>query len=162
MDSQEVAEERLLALAQAIHFASRYYAIVSSTRSGKPCFDLSGTEIAAALESTGRTFRFNRKEKFYATREPGTPGELGVNLSINGSVEFILVARAPVGHIGPTFHGLALDLAQRHAPELVPNSPYPQPWYRDAAELKRVLAEGFELYADLASAIIASRLLNTG
>ncbi|HYH68988.1 MAG TPA: hypothetical protein VD866_30115 [Urbifossiella sp.] len=159
MESREAAEERLLSLAQGLDFARRYYALVATTRDGKPSADLPAADIAAALESTGRAFRFNRKERFYATREPDTPGELGLNLAIRGAVEFILVARTPAGHIGDVFHGLALELARRHAPELVPDPPYPRPWFRDRAELRRVLADGLGLYAELAAAIRTEGLL---
>jgi hypothetical protein len=159
MDSQEEATVRLLALAHGLDFARRYYAIVAATRDGKPCHDLPAAEVEAALASTGRAFRFNRKERFYATREADAAGELGLNLAISGSVEFILVARSPAGHIGGVFHGMALELARRHAAELTPDPPYPRPWYRDGAELRRVLASGLGLYAELADAVRGSGLL---
>lgn len=155
----DTPEEVLLALAHGLDFARRYYALVAATRASEPNLDLPATEIKSALEATGRAFRFNRKERFYATREADTPGELGLNLAIDGSVEFILVARGPGGHFGPTFHGLALKLAERHAPELVPSPRYPRPAYGNPAELRRVLAEGLGLYAELMTAIRASRLL---
>ncbi len=159
MESSEGPSERLLALARELDFARRYYAMVAATRDGEPCHDLSASVIDAALESTGRPFRFNRKERFYATREVGAPAELGLNLAFTGLVEFILVARAPAGHIGRPFHGLALDVAERDAPQLVPSPRYPRPSYRDAAELRKVLAQGFGLYTDLAAAVLASGLL---
>ena len=159
METREAAEERFLALAHGLDFARRYYAMVAATRDGRPNDGLPAAEVAAALESTGRAFQFHRRGRFYAMREAGTPGELGLNLVLKGSVEFILVARAPAGHIGDCFHVTALELARRHAPELVPDPPYPRPWYRDEAELRRVLAEGIRLYADVAAAIQANRLL---
>jgi len=159
MESLNAAEERLLNLARGVDFARRYYTLVGSTRSGKPCHNLPTPDIAAALAATGRSFRFNRREWFYATREVGTPGELGLNLAIDGSVEFILVARVSGGHIGRPFHGLALELAQRFTPELIPSPRYPRPGYRDGSELRRVLTKGLALYADLASAILAAGLL---
>jgi hypothetical protein len=159
MESRESTTEQLLTLAHEVDFARRYYAIVSSTRDGKPAIDLPAGAVESGLKSTGRVFRFNRKERFYATREVDVPGELGLNLTLKGVAEFILVAHAPVGHVGGTFHGMALTLARQHAPELVPEPPYPRPWYRDEAELRRVLADGLCLYADLAAAIRSKRLL---
>ena len=74
MGDKELAQERLLAVAQEVDFARRYYAICVPTFSGRPRDDLPATEVAAALEATGRAFRFNRRESFYATRERGAPG----------------------------------------------------------------------------------------
>jgi hypothetical protein len=159
MEGSREACERLLALARKLDFARRYYAIVAAASDGESCYSLSPSAIRAALESTGRPFRFNSKEQFFAMREEGAPAELGLNVAIDGSVEFILVARAPTGHIGPTFHRLALDVAKRDAPELVPSPRYPRPSYRDAAELREVLAQGLVLYSDLATAILVSGLL---
>src|SRR4051794_31635981 len=113
MESRKEAEERLLALAQDVEFARRYYALVDSTANSEPCYDLSTDEIRATLELTGRSFRYNRRERFFATREKGKPGELGLNLTIDGVVEFILVLETPTGHIGPPFHVLARDLVYR-------------------------------------------------
>lgn len=152
-------DERLIELARAVDFARRYYARVAATRSVQPLYDISHAEIVAALQSTGRTFRFNRRERLFATREADVPGELGLNLKFNGSVEFILVARGPHGHFGQPFTLLARNLAKQRTPELIPSPPAPRPQYSDAAELRGVLAEGLELYADLAAAIRANRLL---
>jgi hypothetical protein len=159
MESREAAEERVLALAQEIDFARRYYALVASTKNGEPCYDLSAEEIRAALESTGRSFRYNRRERFFATREKGTAGELGLNLTIDGVVEFILVVETPAGHVGSTFPGLARDLVYRYGPPPAEDPLYPRVRYRDAQELCQVLAEGFTLYSDLAAAVRPSGLL---
>ena len=158
MESREEAEARLLVLAQEIDFARRYYALVASNRDSEPCYDLSADEIRAALESTGRSFRYNRRERFFATREKGTPGELGLNLTINGVVEFIAVVETPAGHIGPTFPGLARDLVYHHGPQPADDPRYPRVRYRGVQELCQVLAEGFALYSDLAAAVRASGL----
>jgi hypothetical protein len=161
MGDKELAQERLLAVAQEVDFARRYYAICVPTFSGRPRDDLPATEVAAALEATGRAFRFNRRESFYATRERGAPGELGVNLCLkHGVAEFILVARTPAGHVGDAFTALAANVARRYAPELLRDPPYLRPWFRDAGELRLVLRYGFGLYADLASRILASGLLS--
>jgi hypothetical protein len=159
VEESDTPEELLLALAHGVDFARRYYSLVASTRASEPGVDLSDSEIESALKATGRTFRRNRKESFYALREVNAPGELGLNLAIDGSVEFILVARGSSGHFGPTFHGLALELAERHAPELVPTPQYPRPAYGSAAELVKVLVEGMGLYAELAAAIRSKGLL---
>jgi hypothetical protein len=155
----DTPEELLLALAHELDFARRYYSLVALTRESEPGAKLPEPEIESALKATGLAFRRNRKERFYATREAITPGELGLNLAINGSVEFILVARGPGGHFGPTFHGLALELAERHAPTSVPSPRYPRPAYGSAAELRCVLAGGLGLYTDLAAAIRAAGML---
>ena len=161
MRNLESADERLLELAHSIDFARRYYSIVNASRNDEPASELPETEILSALESTGRSFRFNRREKFFAFREPDVPGELGINLSFSyGQVEFILVARGPNGHFGPPFTLLARTVAQRHAPELVPSPRAPRPCYSDQARLRSVLAEGLRLYEDLATAIRTNGLLS--
>jgi hypothetical protein len=157
----ETPTEVLLGLGHALNFARRYYALVAATRASEPNAGLPPAQIASELEATGRAFRFNRKKRFYATREVNTPGELGLNLAINGSVEFILVACGPGGHFGPTFHGLAFDLAERHAPELIPSPHYPRPAYASIAELRQVLTGGLGLYTELAAAIQSSGLLDS-
>lgn len=159
MQSIESAQELVRSLARKLDFARRYYALVASTRDGEPCFDLPPSAINDALKSTGRSFRFNRKERFFKTREADAPAELGLNLTINGSVEFILVVKAHVGHVGRTFHGLALELVEQDAPELMPTPRYPRPSYRDADELRVVLAQGIQLYTELAVSILSSGLL---
>ena len=131
-----------------------------ATRAGTPARIFPAAEQEAALATTGRAFRYNRREKFYATREAGVPGELGANLVLrHGVAEFILVARVPAGHIGDPF-GLLMREADRRFGPVLPEAPaYPQPWYQGAAELRQVLADGFVLYAEVAAAVIASGLL---
>jgi hypothetical protein len=158
MESREAAEERLQSLAHEIDFARRYYDLVDSTGDSDPCYDLSADQIRATLELTGRSFRRNRRERFFSTREKGTPGELGLNLTVDGVVEFISVIETPAGHIGPTFHGLARDLVYRYdRPDDDPE--YPRVRYGDAQELRQVLAEGFALYSELAAVVLASGLV---
>jgi hypothetical protein len=159
MESREEAGERLLMIARGLDFARRYYAIVAATRDGQPCHELLRAEIDAALMNTGHPFKFNSKERFYSIREADTAGKLGLNLAIAGSVEFILIVHCPAGHIGPTYHELALSLAERYFPKLIPSPRYPRPWYRDSEELRRVLTEGLGLYEELASAIRGCGLL---
>ena len=160
MGTPHAAEARLLALLHQLDFARRWYDLCAATRYGKPARDLSDADAKAALESTGWTFKSHRKERFYATREGGVPGELGVNLSlVHGVAEFILVCRVPVGHIGDVFPVIMRDVEHRFGPELPESPPYPQPWYQGPAELRHVLAEGFGLYAEIAGAIRASGLL---
>jgi hypothetical protein len=159
MESREEARERLLALAQGIDFARRYYALVGATRESEPCHDLPADEIRTALEVTGRSFRYNRRERFFATREKGTPGELGLNLTIDGVVEFILVVEAPAGHIGDNFPSLARDLIYRYGPPPADDPRWPRVRYRNAQELQQVLAEGLTLYSDLAAAVLSRPML---
>ena len=88
------------------------------------------------------------------------PGELGVNLVLRlGLAEFILVARAPAGHIAGPFSLLMRDADRRFGPVLPETPVYPQPRYQGAAELRQVLATGFGLYAEVAEAVLASSLL---
>lgn len=159
MESLEEAEERLLMVAHGLDFARRYYAIVAATGDGQPCHELPRAEIEAALMNTGRTFKFHAKETFYAIREADSAGKLGLNLAFTGSIEFILVVHSPAGHIGPTYQQLALNLAERYFPKLIPSPRYPRPWYRDSEELRRVLTEGLGLYEELATAIRGCGLL---
>jgi hypothetical protein len=159
MSLQEELQERLLAIAQELDFAQRYYALVAETSGSTPCDSLTADEIRAALESTGRTFRFNKRERFYATREAEAPGELGLNLTVSGVVEFILVVETPAGHVGQTFPGLARALLYRVGPPVAVDPRYPRVRYGDADELQRVLEGGFALYAELAEAISASGIV---
>lgn len=159
MESREAAEARLLALAQGIDFARRYYALVASRRDSEPCHDLSADEIRVALEVAGRAFRYNRRERFFATREKGAIGELGLNLKVDGVVEFILVVESPAGHVGATFPGLARDLVYHYGPQPADDPRYPRVRYGGIQELCQVLAEGFALYSDLAAVVLASGLL---
>jgi hypothetical protein len=160
MDDADTAQERLLELLHRLDFARRWYDVCAAARSGSPARALPAEDVAAALDSTGRAFRYNRREQFYATREVGVPGELGLNLCLkHGVAEFILVVRVPAGHIAGSFSGLMREVEQRFGPGLPPTPPYPQPWYQGPTELRRVLAEGFGLYAEVAAAIVVSGLL---
>jgi hypothetical protein len=160
MDEGDGAQERLLELLHRLDFARRWYDLCAAARTGSPACALSAADVAAALESTGRAFRYNRREQFYATREEGVPGELGLNLCLkHGVAEVILVVRAPTGHIAGPFSELMRDVEKRFGPALPPTPPYPQPWYQGPAELRRVLAEGFGLYAEVAATIVTSGLL---
>ncbi|MFO0882750.1 MAG: hypothetical protein U0894_00940 [Pirellulales bacterium] len=162
MKDAEVAEVRLVGLLHRLDFPRRWYDLCAASRVGgrPPSHDLPTAEQDAALATIGRSFKYNRREKFYATREAGVPGELGANLVLrHGVAEFILVARVPAGHIGDPF-GVLMRNADRRFGLMLPEAPvYPEPWYQGAAELRRVLAEGFGLYAEMAAAVIASGLL---
>ncbi len=162
MQDKNAAHERLLGLLHRLDFSRRWYDLCAASRGGgrPPARDLPAAEQEAALATTGRAFRFGRREKFYATREAGVPGELGVNLVLRlGVAEFILVARVPTGHIGDPFGLLMRKADQRFGPVLSEAPVYPEPWYQGAAELRWVLAEGFGLYAEVATAVLASGLL---
>jgi hypothetical protein len=159
-DDEEAATERLLELAHAIEFAESYYALVEAVSDCEPHYSLPHETIVAAVNSTGRRFHFHSGERFFWFRETDVPGELGLNIAIDGSVEFILVLCTRAGHIGPTFHGLAHDLALRYAPAIVPDPPYPRPNYDEPATLRWVLHEGLKLYDQLALAIKSSGLLS--
>lgn len=160
MEDANAAELRLLELLCRLDFPRRWYDLSVATRVGTPCRDLSAAAQEAALANSGRTFRFNRREKFFAIREVGVPGELGANLVLrHGVAEFILVTRVPAGHVGQPF-GRLMRKADRQFGLMLPEAPaYPQPWYQGAAELQRVLAEGFGLYAEVVAAVLASGLL---
>jgi hypothetical protein len=160
MEEAGAAEARLLGLLHRLDFARRWYDLCAAARVGTPCSDLPAAEQEAALTGTGRAFRFNRREKFFATREAGTPSELGVNLVLrHGVAEFILVLRVPAGHIAGPFPRLMRKADHRFGPVLPEAPAYPQPWYQGGAELRRVLADGFGLYAEVAAAVLASGLL---
>ena len=160
MEDTDAAEERLFGLLHRIDFARRWYDLCAAARVGTPCRDLAAAEQVDALAATGRAFRYNRRESFYATREASVPGELGVNLSLrHGTAEFILVLRVPAGHIAGPFSGLMRDVERRFGLVLPETPPYPQPWYQGAGELRQVLAAGFGLYAEVAGSVLASGLL---
>jgi hypothetical protein len=160
LEKADAAQTRLFGLLHRLDFARRWYELCAAARVGTPCRDLSAEEQAAALATTGRTFRFKRRESFFAFRETGVPGELGVNLSLrDGVAEFILVLRAPAGHIGGPFSGMMRHVERRFGPVLPETPPYPQPWYQGATELRQLLAVGFELYAEVAAAVLAGGLL---
>jgi hypothetical protein len=160
MEDADAAQERLLGLLHQLDFPRRWYDLCVASRVGTPSRDLPVEEQAAALATTGRAFRYNRREKFYATREADVPGELGVNLSLrHGVAEFILVLRVPAGHIAGPFSGLMRAADRRFGPVLPEAIPYPQPWYQGVAELQQVLAAGFGLYAEVAGAVLVSGLL---
>lgn len=148
------------ALLHRLDYARRWDALCAATRFGEFASTLPDADVAAALKATGRAFKYNRKERFYATREADVPGELGVNLALrHGTAEFILVVRVPAGHIAGPFSSLMRDVERRFGLALPESPPYPQPKYQGAAELRQVLAAGFELYAEVAAAIIGSGLL---
>lgn len=160
MDDTNTAQEKLLELLHRLDFARRWYDLCAAARRGEPAPALPASDVAAALDYIGRAFRYNRRAQFYATREVGVPGELGVNLCLkHGVAEFILVVRVPAGHIAGPFSKLMRDVEQRFGPPLPPTPPYRQPWYQGPTELRRVLAEGFGLYAEVQAAIVVSGLL---
>jgi len=157
----DATEERLLELLHRLGFPRRWYDLCVATRVGTPCRALPTAQQEAALATAGRVFRYNRREKFYATREADVPGELGLNLSLrHGVAEFILVVRVPAGHIAGPFSLLMRQADRRFGPVLPDTPPYPQPWYQGAAELKQVLSAGFGLYAEVAAAVLTSGLLD--
>ncbi len=134
--------------------------MTAATYSGRPNRNLPAAELASALAATGREFSYDDGEQFYATRDAVLAGELGVNLIVKGGVaEFLLVVRTPAGHVGGPFPLLMRQAERRFGPPLPPTKPYPQPWYRDGEELRRVLLAGFALYAEVAGAVVASGLL---
>lgn len=160
METVDAAEERLRDLLHRLDFARRWFELCVAARVGTPSDDLPAAEQAAALASTGRIFQYNRRERFYATREAGVPGELGINLSLrHGVAEFILVVRVLAGHIGGPFSRLMREVAQRYGPALPEEPRCPQPWYQGPAELRQVLVAGCGLYAEVAGAVLASGLL---
>lgn len=154
------AAERLFELLHRLDFPRRWYDLSCATRVGTPAGNLPAAEQDAALATTGRVFRFNRRERFYATREAVAAGELGVNLVLrHGVAEFVLVVRVPAGHIGGPFPRLMREADRRFGPVLPESPAYPQPWYQGGAELRQVLAQGIGLYAEVAAAVLASGLL---
>jgi hypothetical protein len=160
LEDTDAAEVRLLELLHRLDFARRWCDLCAATRFGEFARSLPDADVAASLESTGRAFRYNRRERFYATREAGAPGELGVNLALrNGIAEFILVVRVPAGHIAGPFSVLMRDVERRFGLSLQNTPRYPQPKYQGATELRQVLAAGFGLYTEVAAAILASGLL---
>lgn len=109
------------------------------------------------LAETGRVFKYDKREKFYAWRDSSAPEgcDLGLNLVLErAQVEWILVFRTPSGHLGSPFSAIAAsvkrlqDPAYRHAP------PNPTPDVSNKAELANAIEEGLALYDRIAGAIV--------
>lgn len=154
---------RLLTLLRDLDFARRWFDFCAATRleplpeSSDP---LPASEVATALGSLGRTVRYHTREQFYAIREPNVVGELGLNLALSSvTAEYILVLKVPEGHIGSTFAELMRKAEKRFGPPLPPDPPYPDPWFRDSAELRQVLTTGFRIYDEIATAVLDSGMI---
>jgi hypothetical protein len=160
LEEEEAAQRPLLELLHRLDFARRWYDLCASTLPSRGADPLPAAEVAAALAATGRIFRYDRRERFYATRERVAAGELGLNLwPPTSAIQFILVVKTPVRHIGDTF-AMLMRSVQKHLGPALPAEPnYPDPHYRDGTELRRILAEGLRLYDNVAGAVLASGLL---
>jgi len=151
VDGQKTRFRQLLA---ELRFADRYYAYCDAHRTKGPEIPLATQ--TALLGETGRVFRYHKGEKFFAWRDANAPDgcELGLNVSIDGyQVEWILVFKTPVGHLGTTLASLASGVKQLAVPGYRHDPPYPVPGAANKAELATVLDEGLALYSDVAAAI---------
>jgi hypothetical protein len=161
MDNTKPYERRLRSLLVEIGFAARYYALCDETRTWQRTDRLPRAEqLTDSLTATGRLFRYNRRENFFATRETDVPGELGLNLCLEHNVaDFILVVKTPAGHIGDTFSVHALETMRLADPSFSREPPYPRPLFNSVPELKKVLGHGLALYDEIAKGVLERGLL---
>ena len=141
-------------LLDSLQFADRYYTYCGAHAKGGPEVPLALQ--TSALAETGRMFRHNKKEKFFAWRDPKAPEgcELGLNVSLeDASVEWILVFKTKKGHLGSTFANMAADVKHLKSPKYKHNPPYPTPLVASATELRRILDDGLAIYDAIATAI---------
>lgn len=138
-----------------LDFPSRYYAYCEAHAKKDPP-DIPVALQTRALDETGRTFRYDKKEKFFGWRDSNAPKgcELGINLVLQfAQADWILVFGTPSGHLAGSFSGIALDAKRLADPSYQHDPRYPTPKIANARELRVVLAEGFALYEDVAKAL---------
>jgi hypothetical protein len=157
-DDTHPDEAKFLKLLASVGFPDRYYAYCSEHAERGPDIPLATQQ--AALAATGRTFRYDKKEKFFAWRDAdgADDGELGLNVSLrDGRVEWILVFATAPGHLGDTFANMALNSKRLAHPAYKHSPPYPTPKVSSKAELDAVIEEGLALYDDLAKHLAARK-----
>jgi hypothetical protein len=150
-DSQEV---KFLELLRALRFADRYYEICAAHPG--PGVELPPATQEAVLAERGERWKYDKRERFFAFREPAGVAwqELGLNVILrDGMLECILVFATRHGHIGDVFHGMAADVKQREVPDYEHDPPYPCPFFRDEAGLRSALSDCRELYQQIKTAI---------
>ncbi len=153
-DETHPEQSRFLDLLTELRFPDRYYAYCAAHPKTGP--EVSLALQTQALSETGRTFRYDKSEKFYAWRDPKAPEgcELGLNLNLREAhAEWILVFGTPSGHVGGTFAISALLAKRTREPNYRHAPPYPTPDISSSKELRAVLSEGLELYDEVAAAI---------
>jgi hypothetical protein len=151
-DEEHPEERRFVQQLAAFEFADRYYTYCAAH--GKPGPDIPTATQKAVLEQTGRTFKYDKHEDFFAWRDVSAPKgcQLGVNIAIRyAAIDWILVFRTPSGHLGGPFSSLALQVKRLDAPAYRHDPPYPSPDAANKQEFAKVLDEGFELYDELAA-----------
>jgi len=144
----------LLRLLDRLDFPRRYYAYCSAHQKRGPKIPLSLQ--TPALAATGRTFRYDKREKFFAWRDSKAPKGcvLGLNVSLElAAVEWVLTFKTPEGHVGSTLPYLAMETKRLADPAYKHDPPYPVPSVENADELATVLDEGFAIYQLIADAI---------
>jgi hypothetical protein len=155
-DDDHPDEQKFLKLLESFRFADRYYAYCGAHAAEGP--DLPPPTQTAALAETGRTFRYQKKEKFFAWRDAKAPAdcELGLNVSLeNGQAEWILVFKTPSGHLGSPFSALATEAKRLSTPSYRHTPPNPVPNITSQAELGEALDQGLALYDELATMLAA-------
>jgi len=155
-DDDHPDTQKFLKLLESFRFSDRYYAYCAAHAAEGP--DLPTAAQTTALAETGRTFRHNKKEKFFAWRDANAPAdcELGLNVSLeHGQVEWILVFKTPSGHLGRPFPALALQTKRLSTPAYRHTPPTPVPNVADPSSLGDALDQGLALYDELAGALAA-------
>src|SRR5258708_3079299 len=127
-DDDHPDQKKLLELLAGMDFADRSYAYCAAHSQRGPEIPL--TTQTAVLKETGRVFRYDKGEKFFAWRDANGPDEceLGLNVSLEGAqVEWILAFSTPSGHMGGPLSGLAKLTKQRSTPAYRHSPPHPRP-----------------------------------
>ena len=153
-----MSDRPYLRLLAAASFAERYYAYCAAHTTEGP--DLPLSRQTSALAATGRTFRYHKREGFFAWRDGDAPKgcELGVNLDLrHAQAEWILVYKTPRGHIGGPFALLARLTQQLSIPGYEHEPRSPRPDIASASELRAVIDEGLVLYDEVAKRIAGKR-----
>lgn len=154
-DDEHPENEKLLQQLSAFEFADRYYKYCDAHTTRGP--DIPTATQTAVLKETGRVFKYDKREKFFARRDANAPKgcELGININIDGSfVDWILVFGTPAGHLGGPFASLALKVKHLTIPSYRHNPPYPAPRAASKAELAAVIDEGFALYDGMVASLM--------
>ena len=154
-DDRHPAYRELCELMRKLDFAERYYTYCSS-HSKKNCPDIPLALQTKALDETGRTFRYDKREKFFSWRDSNAPKgcELGLNLSLrDAQANWILVLKTPSGHLGEQFSAIAEGVKRLADPRYQHEPRFPTPDIANATELRTIITEGLALYDDIATAL---------
>jgi hypothetical protein len=153
---REKDDARLIELLAAMDFADRYYAMCEAHSKRGPEMPLQRQRVA--LAKTGRAFTYDKREKFFAHKDPDAPKgrRLGVHVALElAMVELVLVFETKNGHIAGPFASLARKVKMLSIPGYKHSPPYPKMDFASQAALDKALAAGLALYDDVKAVILA-------